>query len=225
VKKNEGNQTNMNRTLKAILLSAGLCSLPNLCFSAIVYEATDNGRYYPTNFEYGDQLTLASSERTLSQFTFSYFFSGTAVTSETWRLRMYATTGTNPPVTPFYTSDPIPLATGVNGYTTPIINFDLASPAVILPDSFTWTVEFSNLAAGQSAGLLLSGPPSIGSNFNDFWQKDGAGAWSLMQLDGGNTVADFAARITAVPEPSILALGGVGALLLAGLRRFRKAPR
>jgi len=28
-----------------------------------------------------------------------------------------------------------------------------------------------------------------------------------------------------VPEPGVLALGGLGALLLAGLGRFRKAPR
>jgi hypothetical protein len=227
VNKNEGNQTNMNRTLKAIVLSAGLCSLPNLCFSAIVYDnsATDLGQYYPTNFEYGDQITLAGTDRTLSQFTFSYFFSGATASTQSWTLRMYANAGTNTPVAPFYTSDPIPVATGVNGYNTPIINFDLASPAVILPNTFTWTVQFSNLAPGQNAGLLLYGPPNVGSSFNDFWQKDGTGTWSLHQINNGSPLADFAARVSAVPEPGVLALGGLGALLLAGLGRFRKPPR
>ena len=137
-------------------------------------------------------------------------------------LRMYANSGTNAPVTAFYTSDPILLNPSFN---TETINFPLSSNLITLPDTFTWTVQFSNLGASQTGGLLLYGPPTLpGSSFNDFWQKDGAGNWSLNQINNGNTLADFAARVSAVPEPGVLALGGLGALLLAGLRRFRKPP-
>src|SRR6266550_4255060 len=163
----------MNRTLKAILLSAGLCILPSLSFAQVpqvVYQAVDNGTYYPTNLESGDQISLAGADRTLSQFTFSYFFSGASVTSQTWTLRLYANDGTtNSPGTALYTSDPTPLSLGINGYSTYDINFPLSSNLITLPDTFTWTVQFSNLAPGQNAGLLLSGPPTIGSSFNDFW--------------------------------------------------------
>jgi len=224
VSETTGNERNMNRTLKAILLSAGLCSIPNLCFSAVVYQAVDNGQYYPTNLESGDQINLAGTDRTLSQFSFSYFFSGASVTSQTWTLRLYANDGTtNSPGTMLFSGDPVPLSLGNNGYSTYDVGFGLAVPPVILPDSFTWTVQFSNLAANENAGLLLSGPPSTGGNFNDFWQKDGSGNWSLMTLTG-QTFSEFGAKVSAVPEPGVLALGGLGALLLAGLKRFRKGP-
>ncbi len=228
--KTAGNERTMNRTLKAILLSAGLCSLPNLAFSAIVYDNTatadPSGQQYfptPTGLEFGDQVTLAGTERTLSQFSFYYFFNGASVTSQTLTLRMYANNGTNPPVSAFYTSDAIPLSIGDNGFNNQNISFTNAIPT-ILPDSFTWTVQFSNLGAGQTGGLLLYGPPNVGSSFNDFWQNDGAGNWTLNQINNGSALADFAARISAVPEPGVLALSGLGALLLAGLGRLRKPP-
>src|SRR6266496_4516458 len=111
----------MNRTLNAILLSAGLCSLPNLCFSAIVYDNSTTSRtnYYPTTFEAGNQITLGGTERTLSQFSFSYFYSGSTVTTQTWTLRLYANDGTtNSPSTVLYPGDPRPISLGPNGFTT-----------------------------------------------------------------------------------------------------------
>jgi hypothetical protein len=219
----------MNRTLKAILLSVGLCSLPNLSFSATVYDnlsSPDLGQQYaptPASLEFGDQITLGGTERTLSQFSFYYFLSGNSASTQNMTLRLYSNTGvTNSPAsTALYTSDPIPVNLSFN---TQTITFTNVITPIILPDTFTWTVQFSNLAAGQTGGLLLYGPPiPPGSSFNDFWQKDGAGNWSTMLINGGATRGDFAARVTAVPEPGVLALGGLGALVLAGLRRFRKA--
>jgi len=216
----------MNRTLKAILLSAGLCSLPNLSFSAIVYDnltSPDLGQqYFPSTpgLEFGDQITLAGTDRTLSALTVYTFLTAPSATTQSATLRFYANSGTNAPVAPFYTTESRLLeATGFSSYT---FNFTTVPP---LPDTFTWTIQFSNLGAGETAGLLLYGPPAVGSSFNDFWQKDGAGVWSLNQINNGNTLADFAISFTAVPEPSVLVLGGLGALLLTGLRRFRKTSR
>jgi len=231
VNDNASNERNMNRTLKAILLSAGLCTLPGLCFSAIVYDNPSSGatppQYFPPTptLEFGDQITLTTNnttDRTLSLFQFEYFFSGATASTQSVRLRLYANTGVggSPSTTPLFTSDPISLATG---YRTQPIDFALAIPPITLPETFTWTVQFSNLAAGETGGLLLHSPPTVGSSFNDFWQRDALGAWSTMQSGVGFN--DFAARVTAVPEPGVLALGGLGALLLAGLGRFRKAPR
>ena len=222
----------MNRTLKAILLSVGLCSLPNLSFSAVVYDNVNPNspdlsfQYFPTpaSLEFGDQVTLGGTERTLSQFSFYYFLSGNSASTQNMTLRLYSNTGvTNSPAsTALYTSDPIPVNLSFN---TQTITFTNVITPIILPDTFTWTVQFSNLAANQTGALLAYGPPNIGSSFNDFWQKDGAGNWSTMQLNGGATLGDFAARVTAVPEPGVLALGGLGALVLAGLRRLRKVSR
>ena len=225
-----GNETIMNRTLKAILLSAGLCSLPNLCFSAIVYDNTstnrDLGGQYrpsPTTLEFGDQINLLSGpDRTLSQFSFYYSFSGATASTQRMTLRMYLNNGsTNQPSTMFYQSDPIALNPGQN---TETITFPLSSNLITLPNTFTWTVQFSSLGATETGGLLLYGPPTVGSSFNDFWLNEGANGWNLRQISGGTVPADFAARVSAVPEPGVLALGALGALFLAGLKRFRKAP-
>jgi len=231
VNDNASNERNMNRTLKAILLSAGLCTLPGLCFSAIVYDNPSSGatppQYFPPTptLEFGDQITLTTNnttDRILSLFQFEYFFSGATASTQFVTLRLYPNTGVgnSPSTTPLFTSDPISLATG---YKTQPIDFSSAFPPITLPETFTWTVQFSNLGAGETGGLLLHSPPTVGSSFNDFWQRDALGAWSTMQSGVGFN--DFAARVTAVPEPGVLALGGLGALLLAGLGRFRKAPR
>jgi hypothetical protein len=215
----------MNRTLKVILLSAGLCSLPSLCFSAVVYDnSTPNlTGYHPTTLEVGDQITLSGTERTLSVFSFEYFFSGTTVSTQNWTLRLYANNGiTNSPGTVLFTGTPQQVSLGTNGYSRYDVDFGTATNLITLPDTFTWTVQFSNLAAGQNAGLLVYGPPSIGTSFNDFWQNDGSGNWSLNVINGAPR-SDFIATVTAVPEPGVLALGGLGVLLLAGLRRFHKA--
>ena len=221
----------MNRTLKAILLSAGLCSLPSLSFSATVYDntTTDLGQQYsptPPTLEFGDQITLdplTAGMRTLSRIDFYASLNNAPSASvQSVILRLYANTGVNnsPDTTPFYTSELIPLANGSQTY-------GLVPPSgsiFTLPETFTWTVQFSNLGAGETGGLLLYGPPTTGTSFNDFWQKDGAGAWST-QVAPGLAFNDFAARVTAVPEPGVLVLGGLGALLLIGLKRFRKGPR
>jgi len=217
----------MNRTLKAVFLSAGLCSLPSLCFSQIVYNnpGTGTNSYYPTTLEAGDQITLFGPQRTLSQFQFEYYFSGTTVSTQTWTLRLYANDGTtNSPGSALYLGEARPISLGPNGYTRETINFPLSSNLVTLPDTFTWAVQFSNLGPGQTAGLLVSGPPIVGSSFNDFWQRDSSGVWSTMKINGA-PFSDFVAQVSAVPEPGVLALGGLGALLLAGFRRFRKTPR
>ena len=223
-----GNERNMKRTLKAILLSVGLCSLPSLCFSAIVYDnsTTALGPQYspPTpTWEFGDQIKLDinnTTDRILSTFSFSTFVNSS---SASVTLRLYANTGVNnsPATTPFYSSEPNPVNNGFGSY-------DLNPPSgtiVTLPDEFTWTVQFSNLGANESGGLLVYGPPTIGTSLPTFWQKDDTtGVWSPQTLNGISS-ADFAARVTAVPEPGVLALGGLGALLLAWLGRFRRAPR
>lgn len=120
------------------------------------------------------------------------------------------------PGTELYNSGPFELAGG--GYNTVSIT---GLSDVNVPDIFTWTLSVSGLdsGAGEKVGLLVYASPSVGSSPNDFWINQ-ANVWTLNQLNGGATVANFSARVVAVPEPgtiALLALGGIG--LLAVRRR------
>ena len=199
--------------LNRAVLCGVLLSLPISSFAAsTVYDntavpATDgsgNQLYYPSASEYGDEITLggSTSDRVLSQFDFYYFYSGLSAGSATATIRFYKNDGLDGvPRTVFFTSDAITLNPG---YVHQTITFDTASN-LLAPNSFTWTVQFSNLGANQ-AGLLVYGPPTVGSSFDDFWQKATNGIWSTLQITGGGP-SDFAARFGAtvqVVPPSIV---------------------
>jgi hypothetical protein len=49
---------------------------------------------------------------------------------------------------------------------------------VPLPNSFTWSVQFSGLSTNDSAGVDLYAPPVIGSTYNDYWQQE-TNRWAL----------------------------------------------
>src|SRR5262245_44029043 len=169
--------------------------------AAIVYDNTagDLGRFYATNAEFGDQITLGGTERQVTDFSFYAFVQTAGIT---YTLRFYNNDGTSPAgspgTSPLFQSDPQPITQTGNQ------TFTVSGLSVAVPDTLTWTVQFSG--SGSEAGLLLYNPPSPGSSLNDFWQNNG-GAWSLAQIDGGAVVANFAARMTAVPEPGSIALG------------------
>ena len=201
--------------------------------ASIVYDntavpATDgsgNQLYYSSANEFGDEITLdpASTARTMSALTFYYFYDGTSAGNAT--LRLYDNSGVGgAPGTLLDTSPlaplPVPATAGHQGSLT----WDLsgAIPQVTVPNTFTWTIQFSGLSG--TAGLLVYGPPTVGSSFNDFWEDSG-GTWSTHLISGGAVPGDFAARVTAVPEPGTLALGVTGLLAVvasAGYRRLRR---
>ena len=221
-------EKNMKSCLsKVAFLSAALFSVPTLSFAAsIVYDNTtgDQNRFYASPNEYGDEITLSGTDRTVTGFDFYYYFSGAAAGSATATIRFYDNTGAGgAPGTSFFTSDPIQLQPSAGGSfgTHETITLPV-SANVVAPNAFTWTIQFANLGINQ-AGLLIYSPPTVGSSFNDFWEN--SGTWNTLQINGG-VPNDFAARVTAVPEPGTLALGSLALLVgvaAAGYRRkFRQ---
>ncbi len=184
--------------------------------AAVVYDDMSNllGYYYSqfSGLEVGDNVTLAGTERVVNRFAVGvYSFSaGTA----DMRVRFYSAT---PDVNPIAIYDTGWMASTAiaNGQQT----LTFAVPNVVVPDNFTWTVQYANPLGMTDIGPRMADPPTVGSSGNDFWQNNPP--W-VNYWFGGVPVANFMAQVNAeaVPEPASLTALALGGLAL--LRRRRK---
>ena len=219
------------KALAVLSVSLAFCATGLAQTSSIVYDNStiDLGKTYSpgNNVEFGDQITLAGTDRTVTDFKFQYFLGGVA-SGQTALLRFYANDG--PAITktlPDGSTVSVPTP-GSLLYTSPVLTlgagFQTAEAqgfAVKVPDTFTWTVTFNGLTADQTAGLQLYDPPLVGSSFLDFWQNSG-GTWNTYLFDNGATPGNFAARVTAVPEPATMAFALLAGLGWAGYLGFKR---
>lgn len=186
----------------------------------IVYDNTKSylGQVHYNSFEYGDEIRLAGTARTVTTFLFQYYSEFVATGDEMFKVKFYANDGTTyspgfvRPGTLLFETGFQPVLSGFQSHTFSGLNFTA-------PDNLTFTVQFFNIpqTPNDRAGLVYYGPPTVGSSFDDFWGRNGAGVFTPYNTP---TIKDnFAARVIAVPEPGILAICAVGAALLAAARR------
>ena len=171
---------------------------------------------YDSALEFGDQVSLEGINRKLSSFQFEYNASLAPSPSKIGVVRMYANDGpAGAPGTLIWETDQFSLENGQGR-----ISFENIT-GVILPQNLTWSLVASGLNGGEKFGVQLYDPPSIGASAADYWQKNAFGGWSLQVLNNanGSTVANFGARITAVPEPTTMVFAVVGGLALLGYSR------
>jgi hypothetical protein len=190
-------------------------------------------RFNPGSVEVGDEIVLAGSDRLVTNFVFQYYgenFTG----DELARVRFYIndgapSSGAARPSTVLYDSGPF----SVTATPRNTLVFDLATLAagnpwnpgqgILVPDAFTWTVQFYNPDnnLGYQAGVDMYDPPTVGYDYNSYWDNDPLSGWLLKTNASYNM--NFGARVEAVPEPNAVVLGLGGALLVflfrAGLRR------
>ena len=93
-----------------------------------------------------------------------------------------------------------------------------------MPSEFTFSVIVTGLLEGDTFGLYLNDPPSVGTVYNDYWYNNNGGPWQdLSFADGTNNFAlELDGSPTPAPEPTAIAislLSGAGLLLAARRRR------
>ncbi len=178
--------------------------------------------FNPGTLEVGDEIVMASGG-SITNFTFQYYANGLSG-SATVELRFYANNGplvdgAPTPGTLLFDSGPFNGLVNTNGQT---LSYNLMSSPVLVPQDFTWSVQFSNFGTGNT-GVPIFTPPTLGSDFSDYWENDGTpGSPDWVLKTNAATPMDFAARVQGVPEPGIGALAGLGGVALLGyLRRKR----
>ena len=208
----------------ALLLMAWNVIAPAI-HAEIVYDNVRDYRqsFYPPSqgsAEYGDQVQLAGKARTITEFRFEYFGEFQATGTEMVRVRFYANDGpglpglanTEQPGTLLFESALEPVVPGFNTVT-------LRGLSVPVTNTFTWTVQFEGLSGRyqQRAGLVFYNAPSVGSSYDDFWQRTGTN-WSIWNFRPGY-FANFAARVAAVPDPPLAIVSN--SPLTNGVRELR----
>lgn len=220
--------------------------LAGLVKAEVVYENTLGAtNYFLFSKEYGDDISLGGSARYVNQISILYGAVGVTAsgTAGQYRIRFYANDGslvrpnvssTQRPGTLLWTSELLPVISSTPNATLATISV----PNVLVPDRFTWTVEFYNMAQTPSngAGLVIANPVTIGAelpgvfspvigSYSDFWVRQTAGndnSWALNLV--GNNPVNFYVRVNAVPEPATVALGALGAVVLVWRLRNRRGP-
>jgi len=166
--------------------------------------------------EVADEIILGAGPRQPISFQFEYFGSGFSG-DEQYQIRFYLNDGaflggpfnTFEPGTVFYNSGLQPLAAPVDASGRATYLIDLSYTNIVMPDRFTWSVQFSGITGAEAAGPTIYNPPAVGNSFDDYWFNN-AGAWQLRASNG--VPINFGAQIGVVPEPSTYALAILGGL-------------
>ncbi len=157
--------------------------------------------------EYGDQLFLEGTARTITELTFYYGGEFEPDGHQAMKIRLYSNETPydpyrNAPTRLLYESGFMTLLPGLNART-------LQNLAVKVPfDTLTFTIEFTGLRTNESASLLLCHPPTVGWSFNEFWRKDNTGLWRsfLYSTKDITLKANAGIRITARTEDDLAAM-------------------
>lgn len=219
-------QALLRGTLKSCLKLLSILAV-SACVSQaeVIYDNT-TGRlntFWGEAREFGDQLTLGGTARTITDIQFQYYGDFVSQGDEWGRVRLYTNTKQwdlfrKEPTELIWDSGLFKVNTSYNTKSFRGLNIVVPEP---LLDGITLTFEVTGLEPGEMVGFELYDPPSVGASFGEFWRRAENGAWEAFRFNEPEFRLNAAIRLTAVPEPSTWVLLGLGALFAAS-RRFRR---
>lgn len=203
-----------------------VCALPGVANAqTVVYDNTTTSlnnnhpllpEWLNDSDECGDEVWLVGTDRAVSEFKLFMTYRGTAPGTFDARLRFREFDEVNSvPSSVIFDGglvEDVPIIAGVGEYT-------FAVPNVVVPDHLVWTIQlYDRQGFVGEFGPSYYNPATIG--FSDDWMwlsGDGIG-WTPYSW-GGDPYANFAARLTAVPEPATLGALALGLLFLRRRKR------
>ncbi len=218
--------------LLAFFVALMLSCLDTNAHATIVYDNTANigTAFYPslyasengTGIELGDQITLAGTERIVTEFQIPIYLNTLNSGTADGLIHFYRNDGLGgAPGTVLWNSgvfNDLPHTSGINTYIFGV-------PSILVPDTFIWTVQLSDRKGSTgSIGPILYDPPTVGSSGDFIWSFFDS-TWHNINDPG--LVDNLGARVSAVsaiPEPTTMLLIGSGLLGLAGYgrKKFKK---
>ena len=230
---------NLKAWFVALLSVAAIGATAGVLYDNTTYDTGTVLGPFANGQTIGDEIFLSNNAKypALTNFSFEYFspdtsFFGTVSCEVQFFLNNGApTNGFNAPGTIFYDSGAFPIQAPNSiypGTNSAVLNFSLAnlqggvhplSPSFLMPSNFTVAITFTYSSGFDAVGLNVFDPATVGTNYGDYWLNNG-GTWEL--LTNANMPVAFAMQLNATPEPSVLAIGAVGAAVVAGFARRRR---
>lgn len=206
---------------------------------AIVYSNTTTATTagfstpYADNATFGDTMTLTQGGL-LQSLAFSIFNSTTGgntgiITTCSVLVNLYDNTVayaggpiTNPLVGSINFN--VDFGAGLNaGFFSIVTSNDLTGLNINLPTQLLMTQNLTQTGTSNSVrtGVVLLSNPTVGSSPNTVYIQSAANPANLYTINGGANPGQFAYQISVVPEPTSMALVGLGAAAF-GWRRWRR---
>jgi hypothetical protein len=178
--------------------------------ATVIYDNTSGPGVYTAAGEVGDTVTLAGTDRTVTQISIGVLGNGgNPDPGDTFQMRLWTADGPGGTIgTLLWQSSSliIPVAGPLQ-----LITFNV--PNVVVPNTIIFDVTHTD---SSSVLFEWSNPVTVGSSPDYAWSY---GTQQLSPYFG--TPANFMAQINAVPEPSSTALFCAGGLLALLARRGR----
>jgi hypothetical protein len=165
----------------------------------------------------GDEIVMGNSSPfdSVTGISFELYSVESAFVSEDVQMEVYLLQNNGTPFNGYATPNTVLYDSGLFSLETPqqfagsnvgTVDDTFSSP-VTVPQDFTLAVEVTGLSGSDSLGIELFDPPTVGSNYGDYWLN--TGSWGLYT---NSVPTAFGAQVegTASPEPSVGILGVLG---------------